>query len=227
MKNLTKKTQKKQSPKKLLKKTKLKPLINIKGLTEQEVLDTIYRVCKTLSLKFRFGYMTADDIFQEAFIRLTERKKGKPSTLDKYNSAYPLENFLRVVIKNSLINFKRDNFERITELKCKCKFCKSENHEIRLSCNKYKQAYYRTVSKKNVIMPIGITEINDEEEDNAKIYQDIDSNIDKKDIFDKIDKALPVSMRPDYIKMKQGGRIGQIRYEEIMNEIRKIIGLSV
>ena len=39
-----------------------------KGMTEKEVIDTIERVADRYAHKFQFGFYTAEDIKQEAFM---------------------------------------------------------------------------------------------------------------------------------------------------------------
>ena len=78
------------------------------NMSEQEVIDTITKVCERLSNKFTFAFYTSDDIMQEAFILGME-------ALERYNEGKPLENFLFVHIGNRHKNFKRDNYFRHDE----------------------------------------------------------------------------------------------------------------
>lgn len=199
-----------------------------KGMTEQEFLDIVAKVSFKPSFRFRFGYMTAQDLQQELWVLLTERKDGKPSIMDRYDNSRPLENFLRVAIPNKLKNYKRDNYERIYELKCACKLCKQKiEHEARLSCLRYKQWYFRNIAKKNVLLPIDIDNVNNEKEENMSENTDINDKIDHEEIFRNIDMKLPVNMRADYIKMKSGGKLGKTREEEILTKIREILNVRI
>lgn len=81
-----------------------------KGMTEQEVIETITKVVDRQAAKFRFGYYEVEDMRQEAFIIAMD-------ALDRYDEKRPLENFLAVHVNNRLKNFKRDNFYRMNNEK--------------------------------------------------------------------------------------------------------------
>ena len=72
------------------------------GMTEQQVLDQIQKVCDRISPKYTFYGYTVDDIKQESFIICLE-------ALKRYDQKRPLENFLSVNLSNRLKNFVRDN----------------------------------------------------------------------------------------------------------------------
>ncbi len=213
-------TQKKQKRKKFLKVAKKKRTESLKipkDLNEQEVIATIEKISKSLSLKFRFGYLTQADLAQEIFILAIQ-------ALKKYDRSRPLENFLRVHLRNRLINYKRDNYQRIYELKCKCKLCKGKvEHEIRMDCPHYKKWHNSNLSKKNIILPIGIDQINDERETNTKSFVDFNEELYKDEIFTKLEAQLPKTMLEDYFRIKKGDKINKSREEEIMGELRRIV----
>ena len=73
-----------------------------KGMTEQQVVDQITKVCNRISPRYTFYGYTVDDIKQEAFIICME-------ALSRYDGIRPLENFLSVNLSNRLKNFVRDN----------------------------------------------------------------------------------------------------------------------
>ena len=72
------------------------------GMTEQQVVDQIKKVCDRISPKYTFYGYTVDDIKQESFIICLE-------ALKRYDQKRPLENFLSVNLSNRLKNFVRDN----------------------------------------------------------------------------------------------------------------------
>jgi len=72
------------------------------GMTEQQVLDQIQKVCDRIAPKYTFYGYTVDDIKQESFIICLE-------ALKRYDQNRPLENFLSVNLSNRLKNFVRDN----------------------------------------------------------------------------------------------------------------------
>ena len=73
-----------------------------KGMTDQEVVDQIEKVCNRIAPRYTFYGYTLDDIKQEAFIICME-------ALSRYDNKRPLENFLSVNLSNRLKNFVRDN----------------------------------------------------------------------------------------------------------------------
>ena len=72
------------------------------GMTEQEVVDQIEKVCNRIAPRYTFYGYALDDIKQEAFIICME-------ALNRYDNSRPLENFLSVNLSNRLKNFVRDN----------------------------------------------------------------------------------------------------------------------
>ena len=72
------------------------------GMTEQEVVDQIEKVCNRIAPRYTFYRYALDDIKQEAFIICME-------ALNRYDNSRPLENFLSVNLSNRLKNFVRDN----------------------------------------------------------------------------------------------------------------------
>jgi len=72
------------------------------GMTEQEVVDQITKVCDRIAPKYTFYGYTIDDIKQESFMICMD-------ALKRYDDNRPLENFLSVNLSNRLKNFVRDN----------------------------------------------------------------------------------------------------------------------
>lgn len=73
-----------------------------KGMTEQQTIDQIQKVCNRIAPGYVFHGYTVEDMKQEAFIICLE-------ALNRYDEARPLENFLSVNLSNRLKNFVRDN----------------------------------------------------------------------------------------------------------------------
>ena len=72
------------------------------GMTENEVVEQIEKVCNRIAPRYTFYGYTLDDIKQESFIICME-------ALSRYDNKRPLENFLAVNLSNRLKNFVRDN----------------------------------------------------------------------------------------------------------------------
>lgn len=111
-----------------------------------------------------------------------------------------LENFVRVYVSNRVKNFKRKNYYRLD--------------------TKYADV------KMNLMNPIDITQVDDEEESSMQISTNFTSKILHQEIFDKIDRELPVDCRQDYLKMKTGMEktIPIKRRKEIITKIKEIVG---
>lgn len=73
-----------------------------KGMTEQQTIDQIQKVCNRIAPGYVFHGYTVEDMKQEAFIICIE-------ALNRYDENRPLENFLSVNLSNRLKNFVRDN----------------------------------------------------------------------------------------------------------------------
>jgi DNA-directed RNA polymerase specialized sigma24 family protein len=71
----------------------------------EEILQKITKIAKTLAPKYTFDCHDKEDIEQEAILMGIE-------ALPRYDSSRPLENFLYTHISNRLKNFKRDNYFR-------------------------------------------------------------------------------------------------------------------
>ena len=194
-----------------------------KGMTEDEVLEIIDNVAQRLAYKFKFGYHDLDDMKQQArFFAL--------QVLPKYDNKRPLENFLWSCVHNKLFNYKRDNFERPGYPCQTCPFdaWKEDTDECmkygdKLECKYYSVWYKRNTSKRNVMHPIDLGNVQDEHEQNMKTEFDVLEYLDAKELNEKIEKELPVDMRMDYIKLQNGVNINKNRRNTLMKIIKDII----
>ena len=167
-------------------------------MTEQEVLAVIEKIANRYCHKFKFGYFTAEDIKQEAFIIAVD-------ALDRYDETRPLENFLSSHVKNRLINFKRDNY------------CRQQKEDADIKWE------LRNNAKKFLMEPLDISNIRDEQEKNMRNENDFIEDIFTREMFDLIDSELPVDLRSDYLRIKDGVYVPKPRRQQIYNEISKII----
>ena len=167
-------------------------------MTEQEVLAVIEKIANRYCHKFKFGYFTAEDIKQEAFIIAVD-------ALDRYDETRPLENFLSSHVKNRLTNFKRDNY------------CRQQKEDADIKWE------LRNNAKKFLMEPLDISNIRDEQEKNMRNENDFIEDIFTREMFDLIDSELPVDLRSDYLRIKDGVYVPKPRRQQIYNEISKII----
>ncbi|MBO68826.1 MAG: hypothetical protein CL398_11015 [Acidiferrobacteraceae bacterium] len=169
-----------------------------KGMTEDQVIETINKVISRYIYKFRFGYYESEDIRQEAFIIAME-------ALERYDEERPLENFLAVHVKNRLSNFKRD------------KFFRKEGDSTKTDWNSPNNA------KRFLMEPLNIDNIRDEYEENMKDPDDFIDRIANTEIFGLIDKSLDIKYRADYLRMLDGVYVPKPRREQIYQEILSIL----
>ena len=163
-----------------------------KGMTEQEVIEQIEKVCNRISPKYTFYGYTVDDIKQEAFIICME-------ALHRYDEARPLENFLSVNLSNRLKNFVRDNY-----------FI-SESNEDRIKVLQPAQLDYEDSI---------VDEYRRSREEFS--YSLTEEKIDNEELNSFIDINLPASMRMDYLKMLENVYIPKSRKTEIIEKIQEL-----
>lgn len=177
--------------------------------TREEALPTIQKIANKLAPNYVFGYYDVDDIKQEAILMGLE-------ALSRYDESRPLENFMRIHIKNRLITFKRDNFCRYNHV---CGYCNNKSSDCQ-HCKNHEK--YRE-SKKNIIEPLDISNIDDESEPNMHDKFDLINEIIKKEINFLIDKYLPIEYRTDYLKVRDGVYVSKKRRNEIYEIVKDII----
>tara|TARA_R110000744_G_scaffold99106_1_gene191456 strand:+ start:306 stop:860 length:555 start_codon:yes stop_codon:yes gene_type:complete len=175
-------------------------------MTEKEVIDTIERVADRYAHKFQFGFYTAEDIKQEAFMLGME-------ALDRYDPSRPLENFLAVHISNRLKTFKRDNYYR-----------KDGSEDMEITNRKELKKSLRNESRKNLMHPIDIDSVRQEGEKNMIFVSNESDIMANKEIIRIIDMHLDISCRKDYLRMIDGVYVSKARREEVKSEIVRILG---
>jgi DNA-directed RNA polymerase specialized sigma24 family protein len=168
-----------------------------KGMTQNEVLEIINKICDRYAYKFKFGYFEPEDIRQEAFIIALD-------ALDRYEEGRPLENFLAVHVKNRLNNFKRDKYYRQNK--------NNDGKQERLNN-----------SKKFLMEPLDISNIRDESEKNMRLSDGFIDEIANQELLEIIDEHLDTSLRADYLRVRHGAYVPKPRREQISSEVRKIL----
>lgn len=175
-----------------------------------KTIRIIRRVCQRLSERYKFGYLDAEDIEQEAFIIAM-------AALPRYDSSIAsLETFLYIHISNKLKTFKRDNYFRQDFT---CKYCGRLDPE----CEHCKRREWRLVMKKHLLEPIDIDNINSDFEKNMSTESDLLSNIELQEILSLINQNLDVSLREDYLRWKAGIPISKSRKILVETNILQIL----
>ena len=191
-----------------------------KNLSEEEVLRVIENVVGRLSYKFVFGYHDVDDIKQQGRLYALQGLKY-------YDNKRPLENFLWTHVRNRLFNYKRDNYMRPS---CPCTTCPHHYcdkltcilYDDILECLTYNKWYTKNNSKKNIMTPIEFSQVQGEESN--MIEEDrVLHNMIIKDMISAIDNNLPMCLRSDYLRLKDGAVISKNRKDQIRNAIKQIL----
>ena len=131
--------------------------------------------------------------------------------LENYDGIRPLENFLWTHVRNRLYNFKRNNFGRPDKPCDVCPFfnisftnskgygCKAyDNHE---ECDLYAGWLSRNTAKKNIM-------------NTAQLDQEI---------FNLIDKEIPVQHREDWIRLINNLKLPKVRKQVIIDLVLTIL----
>lgn len=201
------------------KKSKLPHNIN-----EDEFLEVLNNISKRLAYKFHFGYHSIEDMKQQAAIFALEG-------LEKYDSSRPLENFLWTHVRNRLFNFKRDNYQRPDKPCLSCRFydkhCVKSTNECtefanKNDCEEYNAWFNRNNSKKNIMKPVAIEEVGDNSLTSVNLDSVIDA-VEKKQIFDILDKNIPAPFRETYLKLKHGDKVYKSDLQKILPVIKQIL----
>ena len=189
------------------------------GMSEDQVLQIINNIANRLAAKFKFGYHELEDMKQQARMFAWEG-------LENYDGIRPLENFLWTHVRNRLYNFKRNNFGRPDKPCDSCPHfdisfsnsqgygCKAfDDHE---ECDLYAGWLTRNTAKRNIM-------------NTAQLELDIkDSNavadaLDKKHIFNLVDKSIPVLQREDWIRFVNNLKLPKIRKDAIAQQVIEIL----
>lgn len=191
------------------------------GMNEQEVTDIIQRVARRLAPNFCFGNHTKEDMRQQAAMFAVQIMNK-----NLYDKSKPLENFLFYSVRNLLINFKRDNYKRTD---CPCKLCYGKlpgdtGHDGGRYCHKFSVWQKRNTNKQNILLPLDIGNIADENEANTRYESTVVQEIEQAEILEKIDRNLPIELRSTYLKMRDGLSIPKIKRDEIQKVVNEILG---
>jgi hypothetical protein len=195
------------------------------GYTEKDVIRIIDRIARRLAPKFRFGYHAIEDMEQQARLFAWE-------ALSAYDGRCQLNTFLFTHINNRLHNYKRDNFERIDK---PCLKCPINKYSKKLGkCKKYKedylddcQFYYgwilRNNSKKNLMAPADIDNIDDKNEHNMWISGDIMDDINYSELIKKIKDKVPINSLENFNKFVGGAKLSGVAKTKIKEMIIEIL----
>ena len=167
-----------------------------------------------LAQTFVFGYFDSDDIRQEAYIFGLE-------ALPRYDPSRPLENFLYSHIKNRLINFKRDKYHRTDP---PCKICAEHGkHPDGSVCTKYAAWKKRNSSKQNLMRPLDIQNLSDENERAVRHCPNIIDETTLTEARNLIDEHLSIELRSIYLRIRAGESVPKAKRVKLENALKEII----
>lgn len=180
--------------------------------SEQDVLDIFDRIAGRLAHKFRFGYHDIEDMKQQAIIFAIE-------ALERYDNSRPLENFLWIHVRNRLFNYKRNNYGRPDPPCKKCPLNAYIDGECvafsdMMDCEFYSRWQERNTTKKTLMQT---------KESHDLYSRDNADTLDSSELFRRIDKAMPVSLREDWIRFTHGAKLLKAKRELILETIREIL----
>jgi len=183
-------------------------------LTEEQVMTAMNKAVALLAQTFSFGYFDSDDIRQEAYIFGLE-------ALSRYDPSRPLENFLYSHIKNRLINFKRDKYHRTDP---PCKICAEHGkHPDGSVCTKYIAWKKRNSSKQNLMRPLDIQNLSDENEKSVRQSHNIIDEATLTEARNLIDEHLSVELRSVYLRIRAGESVPKAKRVKLENALRDLI----
>jgi hypothetical protein len=211
----------------------MKPL---KNYSEAQALEIINRVSGQLGKKFAFGYYAVDDLKQIGWMLANKAIED-----GSYDESRPLENFLRVYLRNRFINLKRDKYFRAAMPCDACplydKLCKQTTNQCmgftdKMECEKYAKWHLLNHTKKNLIDGVNIGDVDDEGETQMKTESFAEGNAEKNELSEYIDERLPAEMRADYLKIitnygakpSHQAKVSAARQEAIRHMVQKLMG---
>lgn len=197
------------------------------NITEQEFLDAVDKIGRSIAHKFVFGPHEVEDIKQQIVIFCMQG-------IEKYDSSKgsSLETFLWTHTHNRLCNFKRDNSHRLDKPCFTCPFydpnkLNSHNecteYEDKHSCSLYDRWWKRDSAKKNILNTIDINNVRDENESNMKDWSSVENAVEARVLIEKIDQFIPAKYRNLWIKLKTGIRLNKGQREKLLPVIEDIL----
>jgi len=191
------------------------------SVSEEELLQAIENISKTLAYKFKFGYHELEDMKQQISIYAIEG-------LENYDYLRPLENFLWTHVRNRLFNFKRDNYQRPTKPCITCPFfdklCGNQDSNCKkytekLDCEAYSNWHSRNNAKKNLMYLNTIEDL----KEYIQSKTDLNKNLEIKETIDYLEENLYGEHRTYYLKMKYGNKLYKNELNKLLVKIQEIL----
>lgn len=190
------------------------------GITSEQLVEIMKRVVSGYGNKFRFTIQECEDIEQRAWelaLEALAKNKYDPAKAD-------LEHFLRVHVRNRLINDKRDLYIRNDS---PCKSCPL-NAFIDLKCTAYEDPLMecewfgpwekRNQSRKYIAHPIPLDNVDPIGEQRMEYrhlpFEDLESN----EVWSILEESIPTGIESLYWAWKTGYEPGRKRKKNLNEE---------
>lgn len=182
------------------------------NITDQE-LKIINRVARTLSPIFTFSYYDREDIEQEVRLMCIQfiDKNGKIEEISLYN-------LLFTHCRNGLIDIRRAKSSKTVNPCLYCKHNKGgicDKHKGLIDCKKYQRLLLNNRKKHD------LSNVYDTSDEPFEVV-DLGAELDKKTIWEEIDRAIPPDLRHDYIRYLDGISLPYYNKQIILKTIRNI-----
>jgi DNA-directed RNA polymerase specialized sigma24 family protein len=173
-----------------------------------EIIDLINQISKALGPAYKFGYHENEDMIQEAFILALQG-------LESYDKkrGVTLKTFLYHHVRNRLSTLKRDKYFRQNY---KCPHCDTE-------CNHCFKQRLNADRRKNLLDPVSIDNVRDQNEQNMHDNLEPFQVLELKELLEEVEDAIPIELRPDYLRLKSGERIQHNRKQKLLSIINEVI----
>lgn len=171
------------------------------GMTEPEVIEIIYRVSRSVSGKYLFGYNSLDDMIQQGVqIAITILNNGKFKPRGDKPMAKQLTNFLYVWINNRLNNYRRDH---------SCRYPNVDKEPNR--------------SKYNIMHPLKIHSMGMEHSDIFAFSENVIDKLDDKHMMEKLLTSMSSYKRNLWLKMVAGEALPVKKQKMMVKHIKKTL----
>lgn len=199
----------------------IKPSGFYRPMSEADLIEAVESASSRLAYKFRFGYHTADDIKQEAWVLAL-----RIIDAGKWDEVRPLKTFLYICLHNQLYNFKRNKYFRPS---CPCEKCplnayvKDTDHCLEYAtkdeCKHYSAWLKRNNAKKALMHPIDIETIFNSHVNTGLTPGEIT------EYLDWIERRLPLEFSDTWTLARTGERYNQANFLEMVGWLKENLEL--
>lgn len=160
-----------------------------------EELEIIQKVAARIARRYKIAYYDTEDIEQEIVIWSIE-------ALKKYDGRVPLEHFLSVNAKHRCLSLRRQ-------------FDRSDIGE-----SSSPNVLRARQDKKNLLSPLSLDAV---DPTNEKSLEENDDSLEHIEFLEMIDACIPISLRRDFIKYKNGVKISLCKIKKIQEAVVQIL----